>query len=161
MADDKVVYTYVPDMIRYYLDEEIKLPNVETYRCYEPEDFKYVEANIDKLVIKPANESGGYGLLIGPKSTKKQQQETLAQIKADPRNWIAQPTLNLSTVPLLTVLQLKGDMWIFALSSFHQVLTPMSQREASLGLPLLKVPSWSIHHKAVVVKILGLWIRRD
>ncbi|AFS36252.1 MULTISPECIES: circularly permuted type 2 ATP-grasp protein [Alteromonas] len=120
VADDKVVYTYVPDMIRYYLDEEIKLPNVETYRCYEPEDFKYVEANIDKLVIKPANESGGYGLLIGPKSTKKQQQETLAQIKADPRNWIAQPTLNLSTVPTIDGSTIEGrhvDLRPFILSS--------------------------------------------
>ncbi|WP_026374775.1 circularly permuted type 2 ATP-grasp protein [Aestuariibacter salexigens] len=120
VADDKVVYTYVPDMIRYYLSEEIKLPNVDTYRCYEPDDFKYVEANIDKLVIKPANESGGYGLLIGPKSTKKQQQETLAQIKADPRNWIAQPTLNLSTVPTIDGDKIEGrhvDLRPFILSS--------------------------------------------
>lgn len=102
VADDKVVYTYVPDMIKYYLGEEMKLPNVPTYRCYQPEDLSYVCDNIADLVIKPANESGGYGLLIGPKSTKKQRQETLAQVKADPRNWIAQPTLSLSTVPTLT-----------------------------------------------------------
>lgn len=101
VADDKVVYTYVPDMIKYYLDQETSLPNVETFRCYEPSHFDYVIKNIDKLVVKPANESGGYGLLIGPKSTKKEQQECIERIKADPRNYIAQPTLSLSTVPTL------------------------------------------------------------
>ncbi|MFS1703665.1 circularly permuted type 2 ATP-grasp protein [Aestuariibacter sp. GS-14] len=120
VADDKVVYTYVPEMIKYYLGEEMKLPNVETYRCYEPSQLDYVIKNIDKLVVKPANESGGYGLLIGPKSTKKQQQETIAQVKADPRNWIAQPTLSLSTVPTLIDDKIEGrhvDLRPFILSS--------------------------------------------
>lgn len=102
VADDKVVYSYVPDMIKYYLAEETLLPNVETFRCNDPEHFDYVIKNIAKLVVKPANESGGYGLLIGPHSTKAEQAETIKQIKADPRNFIAQPTLNLSTVPTLT-----------------------------------------------------------
>ncbi|CCQ12554.1 Protein containing domains DUF404, DUF407 [Pseudoalteromonas luteoviolacea B = ATCC 29581] len=120
VADDKVVYTYVPDMIRYYLGEEMKLPNVETFRCYEEKHLKHVIANIDKLVVKPANESGGYGLMIGPKSTKKQHQECIEQIKADPRNFIAQPTLSLSTVPTLDGNNIEGrhvDLRPFILSS--------------------------------------------
>jgi uncharacterized circularly permuted ATP-grasp superfamily protein len=120
VADDKVVYTYVPDMIRYYLGEDMLLPNVETYRCYEPKDLSYVEANLEKLVVKPANESGGYGLLIGPKSTAAQREKCLAQIKADPRNWIAQPTLSLSTVPTLAGDLIEGrhvDLRPFILSS--------------------------------------------
>ena len=120
VADDKVVYTYVPEMIKFYLGEEMLLPNVETYRCYEPDHLSYVIANIDKLVVKPANESGGYGLLIGPKSTKQQQKKCIEQIKADPRNWIAQPTLNLSTVPTLDGAGIDGrhvDLRPFILSS--------------------------------------------
>ncbi|MFC3122218.1 circularly permuted type 2 ATP-grasp protein [Agaribacter flavus] len=120
VADDKVVYTYVPDIIKYYLGEEILLPNVETYRCYDKKDFSYVEANIDKLVVKPANESGGYGLLIGPKASVEEREKCLAQIKADPRNWIAQPTLSLSTVPTLVNDSLEGrhvDLRPFILSS--------------------------------------------
>ncbi|MDO7083933.1 circularly permuted type 2 ATP-grasp protein [Pseudocolwellia sp. AS88] len=101
VADDKVVYAYVPEMIKYYLGEEAKLANVPTFKCLDPKECDHVIKNIDKLVVKPANESGGYGLLIGPKSTKKEQQTTIAQIKADPRNWVAQPTLDLSTVPTL------------------------------------------------------------
>lgn len=120
VADDKVVYTYVPDMIKYYLGEDTLLPNVETYRCNEPSHMSYVEANLDKLVAKPANESGGYGLLIGPKSTAEERAKTLAQIKADPRNWIAQPTLSLSTVPTLVEDGIEGrhvDLRPFILSS--------------------------------------------
>jgi len=101
VADDKVVYAYVPDIIRYYLKEEPLLANVKTYLCEDPEQRKYVLENLDKLVVKPANESGGYGMLIGPHSTKKEQAEFAALIKADPRNYIAQPTLSLSTAPTL------------------------------------------------------------
>jgi len=101
VADDKVVYAYVPEIIKYYLGEEAKLANVPTFKCLDPKECAHVIKNIDKLVVKPANESGGYGLLIGPKSTKKEQKATIAQIKADPRNWVAQPTLDLSTVPTL------------------------------------------------------------
>ncbi|TEW54884.1 circularly permuted type 2 ATP-grasp protein [Psychromonas sp. RZ22] len=101
VADDKVVYAYVPEIIKYYLGEDAKIANVPTYKCLDPVECDHVIKNIDKLVVKPANESGGYGLLIGPKSTKKEQQATIAQIKADPRNWVAQPTLDLSTVPTL------------------------------------------------------------
>ncbi len=101
VADDKVVYAYVPDLIRYYLDEEPILPNVKTYLCDDEKDREYVLANLDKLVVKPANESGGYGMLVGPHSTKKDQQLFAELIKANPRNYIAQPTLKLSTSPTL------------------------------------------------------------
>jgi uncharacterized circularly permuted ATP-grasp superfamily protein len=101
VADDKVVYAFVPKMISYYLDEQAIIPNVPTYLCMEPESRQYVLENLDKLVVKPANESGGYGMLIGPRSTKKAQREFAALIKKDPRNYIAQPTLDLSTAPTL------------------------------------------------------------
>lgn len=99
VADDKVVYAFVPAMIRYYLDEEPILPNVPTYLCMNPEDLAYVEANVETMVIKPANESGGYGMLIGPAASKAERAAFLRQVKADPRNYIAQPALSLSTVP--------------------------------------------------------------
>jgi len=102
VADDKVVYAYVPAIIEYYLKQKPIIPNVPTYKCEEPEDREYVLANLDKLVVKPANESGGYGLLIGPKSTKKERAEFTKRINKDPRNYVAQPTLNLSCVPTLT-----------------------------------------------------------
>lgn len=101
VADDKVIYAYVPDMIRFYLGEEPVLPNVPTYICQRPEDRKYVLAHLDELVVKAANEAGGYGMLIGPHSTKAQQQEFAKLIEADPRNYIAQPTLALSRVPTI------------------------------------------------------------
>ncbi|WP_231615940.1 circularly permuted type 2 ATP-grasp protein [Novipirellula artificiosorum] len=101
VADDKVIYAYVPEMIRYYLGEEPILPNVPTYVCQREEDRKYVLAHLDELVVKAANEAGGYGMLIGPHSTKAQQQEFAELIKADPRNYIAQPTLALSRVPTI------------------------------------------------------------
>lgn len=102
VADDKVVYTYVPDIIRYYLNEEPILSNVPTWRCEDKESRQYVLDNLDKLVVKPANESGGYGMLVGPHSTAKECKEFSSLIKADPRNYIAQPTLGLSTSPTLT-----------------------------------------------------------
>ncbi len=101
VADDKVVYAYVPDMIRYYLGEEPIIPNVPTWLCHEPKSLEYVLTHLDELVIKPANESGGYGLLIGPRASRKERAEFAARLKADPRNYIAQPTLDLSTVPTL------------------------------------------------------------
>jgi uncharacterized circularly permuted ATP-grasp superfamily protein len=101
VADDKVVYTYVPEMIRYYLDEEPILPNVPSYSCDNEKERKHVLANLENLVVKPANESGGYGMLVGPHSTKKQQREMARLIKARPRNYIAQPVITLSTVPTL------------------------------------------------------------
>jgi uncharacterized circularly permuted ATP-grasp superfamily protein len=101
VADDKVVYAYVPDMIKYYLDEDAILPNVPTYLCMDKTQREYVLANIENMVVKPANESGGYGMMVGPAATKKMHKEFAALIKKDPRNYIAQPTLSLSTVPTL------------------------------------------------------------
>lgn len=101
VADDKVIYAYVPQIIKYYLDQEPLIPNVETYLCYEDKQREYVLANLDKLVVKPANESGGYGMLIGPHSTKKEREQFAGLIKDNPRNYIAQPTLALSTAPTL------------------------------------------------------------
>ena len=101
VADDKVIYAYVPEMIRYYLDEEPILPNVPTYVCQREEDRKYVLAHLDELVVKAANEAGGYGMLIGPHATAEQRQEFARLIEADPRNYIAQPTLALSRVPTI------------------------------------------------------------
>ena len=101
VADDKVIYSYVPAMIHYYLSEEPILANVPTYLCWEPKQQSYVLENLDKLVVKAANESGGYGMLIGPHSTPEQQEDFAQRIKASPRNYIAQPTLCLSRVPTL------------------------------------------------------------
>ncbi|MEM7252026.1 MAG: circularly permuted type 2 ATP-grasp protein [Pseudomonadota bacterium] len=102
VADDKVVYAYVPQMIRYYLSEDAVVPNVETYLCTDPKMRDHVLKNLDNLVVKPANESGGYGLFMGPQATKKEKRAVTAAIKHDPRNWIAQPLVSLSTVPTIT-----------------------------------------------------------
>jgi len=99
VADDKVVYAYVPRMIKYYLGEEILLPNVPTRICAENADLQYVLEHLDQLVVKAANESGGYGMLVGPHSTREQCAAFGEKIKANPRNYIAQPTLALSRVP--------------------------------------------------------------
>jgi uncharacterized circularly permuted ATP-grasp superfamily protein len=107
VADDKVVYAYVPEMIRYYLNEEPILPNVPTYLCSDPEQLSYVLDHLDELVVKPANESGGYGMLVGPHATKSEVEEFRKVIKADPRNYIGQPTLALSTCPTLCDNQLE------------------------------------------------------
>lgn len=101
VADDKVIYAYVPDMIKYYEGEDPIIPNVPTYLCYRDADRQHTLANLDKLVVKCANEAGGYGMLVGPHSTKAQQEEFGEKIKANPRNYIAQPTLSLSRVPTL------------------------------------------------------------
>lgn len=101
VADDKVVYAYVPRMIKYYLGEDTILPNVPTYLCWEPEQRQHVLANLDKLVVKAANESGGYGMLVGPHADQATRDEFAERIKASPRNYIAQPTLALSRVPVI------------------------------------------------------------
>jgi uncharacterized circularly permuted ATP-grasp superfamily protein len=101
IADDKVIYAYVPDMIRYYEGEDPILPNVPTYLCWRDADRQHVLGNLEKLVVKSANESGGYGMLVGPHSTEKQREEFAAKISAEPRNYIAQPTLALSRVPTI------------------------------------------------------------
>ncbi|AIY14576.1 circularly permuted type 2 ATP-grasp protein [Cellulophaga baltica] len=102
VVDDKAVYAYIPRIIKYYLGEDMILPNVKTYICDEEQDRKYVLENIHNLVVKQTDASGGYGMLVGPKSTKKEQQEFIEKIKHNPRNYIAQPMINLSRVPTIT-----------------------------------------------------------
>ena len=101
VADDKVVCSFVPQIIKYYLGEDIIVPNVPTYMCWEDTDRKYVLEHLDELVVKEANQSGGYGMLIGPHATHEEREAFARRIKANPRNYIAQPTLSLSRVPVL------------------------------------------------------------
>jgi len=101
VADDKLVYTFVPEMIRYYLGEEPILPNVPSYLCADPAQREYVLANLDSLVVKPTNESGGYGMLMGPRSTAQERAAFAELVRANPRNYIAQPVVQISTTPSL------------------------------------------------------------
>ncbi|HET9257828.1 MAG TPA: circularly permuted type 2 ATP-grasp protein [Pseudonocardiaceae bacterium] len=101
VADDKAIYAYVPRLIRYYLGEDPKIANVPTYLCHADADRAHVLAHLDELVVKPANESGGYGIFIGPRASSADKEEIAARIEADPRNYVAQPTLSLSTAPTL------------------------------------------------------------
>ncbi len=108
VADDKVVYAYVPKFIRYYLSEEPILPNVPTYVCQEEKDRAYVLDHLAELVVKPANEAGGYGLMIGPAVSRAVHKEFAEKIKADPRNYIAQPVMALSRVPTIVGRKVEG-----------------------------------------------------
>jgi uncharacterized circularly permuted ATP-grasp superfamily protein len=101
VADDKVIYTYVPQIVKYYLGEDILLPNVETYMCWVDSERDYVLEHMSELVIKTANDSGGYGVLIGPHSTKAVLAEWADRIRVNPRNFIAQRTLSLSRAPVM------------------------------------------------------------
>lgn len=101
VADDKLVYAYVPDIIRFYLDEEPILPNVPTRACIDQHDRRYVLEHLADLVVKPVNESGGYGMLIGPAASREELRTFARLVKRDPRNYVAQPVLNLSTAPTL------------------------------------------------------------
>jgi uncharacterized circularly permuted ATP-grasp superfamily protein len=99
VADDKALYAYVPKIIRYFLDEDPVLDNVQTYLCSDPVERRHVLERLDQYVVKAVGESGGYGMLIGPYSTKEEREEFRRRIEADPRNYIAQPTLQLSRAP--------------------------------------------------------------
>ena len=102
VADDKAVYAYMPRIIEYYLDEEPIIPNVETHICREPEALKYTLDNLDKLVVKPVGESGGYGIVIGPRASAKELDEIRAALKKNPANYISQPMIQLSVCPTVT-----------------------------------------------------------
>jgi uncharacterized circularly permuted ATP-grasp superfamily protein len=102
VADDKAVYAYMPRIIKYYLNEDAILPNVETHICREAEGLAYTLANLENLVVKPVGESGGYGITIGPRATKAQIESARAALVADPANWISQPVVSLSVGPTLT-----------------------------------------------------------
>lgn len=141
VADDKVVYAYVPRIIKYYLGEEPIIENVPTYLCAEPDSLKYVLEHIAELVVKPAGESGGYGVVIGPRATQTELAELKALIQADPRNYIAQPVLSLSRVPTLLDGGVEGrhvDLRPFVLSGKDGVwvlpggLTRVALRKGSL-----------------------------
>ena len=141
VADDKVIYAYVPDMIKYYEGEDPLLPNVPTYLCWRDADRQHVLANLHMLVVKAANEAGGYGMLVGPHSTAAEREEFAGRIKANPRNYIAQPTLALSRVPTLIGDRLEGrhvDLRPYILNSGDDIrvlpggLTRVALRKGSL-----------------------------
>ena len=126
VADDKVVYAYVPEIIKYYLGEEPLLPNVPTYKCINKDERDYVVANIEKLVVKPANESGGYGMLIGPQASDEERKKFVNLIRRDPRNYVAQPLVVLSTAPTLIGNHVEPrhlDLRPFILSGQHTHVT--------------------------------------
>ncbi len=127
VADDKAVYSYVPDMIRYYLSEEPIIQNVPTYLCSDPKSLDYVTANLDKLVVKPANESGGYGMLMGPYVSQAERDAFREKLRADPRNYVAQPVISLSTVPTISGENLAPrhvDLRPFILQGQESFVTP-------------------------------------
>ena len=101
VADDKVIYAYVGKLIRYYLGEEMIIPNVPTYVCFDPHERKYVLEHLHELVVKAANEAGGYGMLVGPHASAEEREKFRGLIEQNPRNYIAQPTLSLSRVPTI------------------------------------------------------------
>ena len=108
VSDDKAIYAYVPKIINYYLAEEPILSNVPTYVCWDRRDRTYVLEHLEELVVKATNEAGGYGMMIGPHASKKEREDCARRIEADPRNYIAQPTLALSRVPTLVDDHLEG-----------------------------------------------------
>ena len=127
VADDKIIYTYVPKIIKYYLDEDPILPNVPSYMCVDKVQRDHVLKNLDKLAVKPANESGGYGMLIGPQASKAERAEFARRIKANPRNYMAQPLISLSTVPILgerSVEPRHVDLRPFILQGAKSYVTP-------------------------------------
>ena len=128
IADDKAIYAYVPQMVKYYLGEEIILPNVETYICWDDVQRSHVLDNLDKLVVKATNESGGYGMLIGPHATTNEREEFAQLIKANPRNYIAQPTLDLSRAPVIVEDHFEGrhiDLRPYILHGAHTYVLPV------------------------------------
>ena len=140
VADDKVVYAFVPQIIRYYLDQDPILANVPSYLCMYADQREYVLNNLDKLVVKPANESGGYGMMIGPRATPEERAQFAELIRANPRNYMAQPTLDISTAPTLVDGQLAPrhlDLRPFVLQSDKLYattggLTRVAMRKGSL-----------------------------
>ena len=101
VADDKVMYAFVPDAIEFYLNEKPILPNVPTYLCVRDDDRRYVLEHLEELVVKAANESGGYGMLMGPTSTAEERADFAKKIQERPRNYIAQPVVSLSRAPTI------------------------------------------------------------
>jgi uncharacterized circularly permuted ATP-grasp superfamily protein len=141
VADDKAVYAYVPEMIRYYLNEEPILPNVPTYQLSDKDTREYVFANVSNMVIKRTNQSGGYGMIMGNKVSEEEWSKAKEVIEADPRSFIAQPIIKLSTVPCFIDGKLQArhvDLRPYALCGPNGVqivpggLTRVALREGSL-----------------------------
>jgi len=127
VADDKLVYSYVPSLIRYYLDQDPILEQVETYRLFDPRQRKKVLSNLRSYVIKPVNESGGYGVVMGDRASEAELSACSRQISADPRNYIAQPIIQLSTGPTLCASGIEPrhlDLRPFVLSGESRYVTP-------------------------------------
>ena len=108
IADDKAVYAYTPEMIRFYLGEDPVLNNVPTYSGWREDELNHILNNLDKLVVKAVNESGGYGMLVGPHASQDERDKFREQVRANPRNYIAQPTLALSSHPTMLDGELRG-----------------------------------------------------
>ncbi|MFI4976538.1 MAG: circularly permuted type 2 ATP-grasp protein [Caulobacterales bacterium] len=144
VADDKAVYVFVPEIIRYYLAEEAILPNVETYMCREPAQLSHVLANLDKLVVKAVGASGGYGMLVGPHAAAGERAAFADALRADPENYIAQPTIQLSTAPCLMDGRIEPrhvDLRPFILSGEKTVVTPGALTRVALRRGSLVVNS--------------------
>jgi uncharacterized circularly permuted ATP-grasp superfamily protein len=144
VADDKAVYPYVPDMIRFYLKQEPVLNNVPTYICAKEEDCKYVLAHLDELVVKATNESGGYGMLMGHQATVEERENFACQVRQDPRNFIAQPVVDLSQHPSLVGDHFEGrrvDLRPYILFGKKVVITPGGLTRVALAPGSLVVNS--------------------
>ncbi len=145
IADDKAIYSYMPDIVEFYTGEKAILKNVETWRCSEPDALQYVLDNLADLVVKEVHGSGGYGMLVGPAASKKELQTFTKKLKAKPKNYIAQPTLSLSTVPIFTKKGLAPrhvDLRPFALVSPNKVdITPGGLTRVALKAGSLVVNS--------------------
>ena len=144
VADDKAVYAYVPEIIRYYLGEDPILPNVETYLCREPAQLSHVLANLENLVVKAVGASGGYGMLVGPHATQKEREDFAEALRADPDNYIAQPVIQLSTAPCLVGGRIEPrhvDLRPFILSGEKVVVTPGALTRVALRRGSLVVNS--------------------
>ena len=127
VADDKAVYAFVPEIIRYYLGEDAILPNIETFLCREPKQLSHVLANLDQLVVKSVGASGGYGMLVGPHASRAEREAFAERVRADPQNYIAQPTIQLSTAPCLVDGRIEPrhvDLRPFVLAGQRIVVTP-------------------------------------
>jgi uncharacterized circularly permuted ATP-grasp superfamily protein len=144
VADDKAVYAYVPTIIRYYLDEDPILPNVKTYLCREKAQLSHVLANLDSLVVKAVGASGGYGMLVGMHASAREREEFAQALKADPDNYVAQPTIQLSTAPCLVDGAIEPrhvDLRPFILSGEKVVVTPGALTRVALKRGSLVVNS--------------------
>ena len=144
VADDKAVYAYVPAIIRYYLDQDAILPNVKTFLCRERAELSHVLANLDSLVVKAVGASGGYGMLVGPHASAVEREAFAEQLRANPDNYIAQPTIQLSTAPCLVDGRIEPrhvDLRPFILSGAKVVVTPGALTRVALRRGSLVVNS--------------------